>query len=265
MRPGQGGASWERLALAGLGLVLLAGCGASRAHLEKALLTDHNPAAHARDIEAYYPVHCPDVLDIQVAGRPSCCGSRRVGADGRITLADGATLRVDGLAPPAVGRAVARWAEVPAEKVSVHVAEHNSQFLYLFGEVSGLQRAIPYRGPETVLDLLQRAGGLTPGAAPADVRVVRGHIADGKPPEVFHVDLRAILLKRDQQTNIRLEPFDQVHVGQTHTSSFRCCVPPWLRPVYERVCGIKRTAAPQATSAEPRATAPSAVRSEEVR
>jgi protein involved in polysaccharide export with SLBB domain len=244
MRPGQGGASWGRLGLAGLGLVLLAGCGTGRAHLEKALLADHNPAAHARDIEAHYAVHCPDVLDVQVPGRPKCCGSRAVGADGRILLGDGTALRVDGLTPPEASRAVARWAGVAAEEVSVHVKEHRSQFLYLFGEVSGLQRAVPYRGPETVLDLLQRAGGLTTGAAPTDVRVVRGHVADGKPPEVFHVDLRAILLQRDQQTNLRLEPFDQVHVGETRTASLSCCVPPWLRPVYERLCGIRRAAPP---------------------
>jgi protein involved in polysaccharide export with SLBB domain len=124
--------------------------------------------------------------------------------------------------------------------VRVRVAEFNSQQLYLFGEVAGLQRAVAYQGPETVLDLLQRVGGITPGASLGDIEVVRTHVADGKAPEVFHVDLAAIVLKHDQHSNPRLEPFDQVYVGQSRRSSLTCSLPPWVRPVYKRVCGMSR-------------------------
>jgi protein involved in polysaccharide export with SLBB domain len=122
----------------------------------------------------------------------------------------------------------------------VRVAGYNSRQIYLLGEVPGLPRSVPYRGPETVLDLLQRAGGVTPGAALDDIRVVRSHVADGRPPEVFQVDLHAILVKHDQQTNITLEPFDQVHVGERRSAQLRCCIPPWLRPLYCRACGVQR-------------------------
>ena len=45
-----------------------------------------------------------------------------------------------------------------------------------------------------MLDLLQRVGGIAPGAAPQDVYVVRSHLGEGR-PEVFHVDLDAIVLR----------------------------------------------------------------------
>jgi protein involved in polysaccharide export with SLBB domain len=124
--------------------------------------------------------------------------------------------------------------------VRVRVAEFNSQQLYLFGEVTGLQRAVPYRGAETVLDLLQRVGGITPGASLGDIEVVRTHVADGKAPEVFYVDLAAIVLKHDQHSNLRLEPFDQIYVGESRRSRLTCSLPPWLRPLYKTVCGMNR-------------------------
>jgi protein involved in polysaccharide export with SLBB domain len=111
------------------------------------------------------------------------------------------------------------------------------------GQVVGLHRAVPYQGPETVLELLQRVGGVTPGAAPDDVYVVRSRLAEGRPPEVFRVNLRAVVLYHDARTNVRLEPFDQVFVGETRESCLKKCVPPVLRPVYDLVCGIRRPSA----------------------
>jgi hypothetical protein len=54
-------------------------------------------------------------------------------------------------------------------------------------------------------------------------------VADGRPPEVFHVDLAAILRRHDQSTNVRLEPFDEVYVGQTRRGCVAACLPPWMR------------------------------------
>jgi protein involved in polysaccharide export with SLBB domain len=220
-------------------LGLLAGCAAGRSQLEQALLADRHPAAHSADLAVHYAVRCPDVLVVRAAGRPEWSGQRRVGPDGRIALDDAVSVRVDGLAAPEVARCLAELAGLPLEAVAVRVAEFNSRQLFLFGEVSGQERAVPYRGPETVLDLLQRVGGITPGAAPGDIQVIRPHVADGKRPEIFHVDLAAILLQHDQQTNLLLEPFDQVYVGQTRKSSIACCLPPWLQPVFKAVCGMR--------------------------
>ena len=222
-----------------LAVALAAGCSGTRG-LHQTLLADRNPAAHARDLDAHYHVHHPDVLALHVEGRPDCSGPRPVGLDGRIHLAGPAHLVVDGQSAPAIARDVARRLRLPPSAVRVEVQEYGSQFLYLFGEVGDRHHVVPYRGPETVLDLLQRIGGAAPGAALGDVRVVRAHVADGKPPEVFHVDLDAILRARDLQTNVRLEPFDRIHVGQTRTSQMACHAPPWLR----WLCGKEGQAGP---------------------
>lgn len=218
--------SWWGRAAAGPVLVLLAGCAG---RLDRALLADHNPAAHSANPETAYCVHCPDVLDVSA---PGWSGHQAVGPDGRVRTAGGA-VRVDGETPAEAARSIADRLGVDPDAVRVRVAEFNSQRVYVHGEVAGLQRAVPYQGPETVLDLLQRVGGLSRGAATGDIQVVRAHVADGRPPEVFRVDLEAILRRGDQATNVRLEPFDQVYVGQTRRKCLACCLPPWLR----KVCG----------------------------
>src|SRR5262249_16207560 len=95
---------------------------------------------------------------------------------------------------------------------------------------------------ESLLDLLQRAGGLDPGAAANEIQVVRANVADGTPPEVFQVDLNAILHKKVQETNIRLEPFDQIYIGQARHPRLRPCFPCWFRPLYDALCGVQRPA-----------------------
>jgi protein involved in polysaccharide export with SLBB domain len=245
MRPRIGRSGGRRWLLGPL-LALAAGCTAGRPALEQALLADRKPATVAGEAVRHYRVHCPDVLEVEVRGDPASSGRRTVGPDGRIEVG-GVRLRVDDQTAAEAVAAVAAQIGVPPESVSVRVAEFNSQQLYLFGEVTGLQRALPYRGPETVLDLLQRAGGITPGASPHDVQVVRAHIAEGKTPEIFHVDLEAIVLKKDRRGNVTLEPFDRVYVGQSQRSRLGPCVPPWLRPLYDCLCGMRRHGGDAAT------------------
>ena len=219
-------------------LGLSAGCAADGPRLEQALLADGDPAALGADRDARYIVHCPDLLELEAAGRPESGGEREVGADGRIPAPDGGRLHADGLTTAEIGQAAAARLGLPPDQVQVRVVGYNSQQIYLFGDAACRERSVPYQGPETVVDLLRRVGGVGPGAAVGDVQVVRSHVADGTSPELFHVDLEAILLHDDPRTNVRLEPFDEVYVGELRRSSLKSCVPPWLRPLYERVCGI---------------------------
>src|SRR5262249_54403793 len=138
-----------------------------------------------------------------------------------------------------------------ASAVRVRVAEYLSQQVYLVGEVAADRQVVAYRGPETVVELLQRVG-LGANANLSDVTVVRGHVADGKPPEGFTGDVNAILLKRDQQTNVRLEPSDHVYVGQRKPSKIAESLNPIVRPIYETVFGVKKseTTAGQSAAAE---------------
>lgn len=214
-----------------------AGCRTNphRAEVEKNLFNERAGQAHQRDIVERYLVACPDVLEIHVAGRDEFKGQRTVAPDGTLSLGQYGSVRVEGLTLPAVARAVAEPIGVRPEDVHVRVTEFASRHLILVGEVVGRQRRIPYQGQETVLDVLQRVGGITPGAEPTEIYVVRSHVGDLQRPEVFHVDLQSIVLEQDQSTNIRVRPYDQIYVGETRQARVEKCVPPWFRPAYQKL------------------------------
>lgn len=221
-------------------LLLPTGC-ANRPYLDRALMAERGSALRNEGVAGTYRPGCPDVLEFTVAGRPDLTGQREIGPDGRVELGPLGRVRIEGLPLEEIGPRVAQEGGLSPERVQVRVVDFRSQPVYLIGQVMGQQRAVPYMGPETVLDLLKRAGGITPGAAPESVYVVRSRVAEGGRPEVFHIDLRAVVSGRDAQTNIRVEPFDQVFVGESRRSSLERCLPPWLRPTYEALCGLRRT------------------------
>jgi protein involved in polysaccharide export with SLBB domain len=252
MKPGKGRSSWQALRakeclLALVSCALIAGCQNAAKHVDENLMANGDRGGRAA-IAGSYVIMCPDELEVSVPNHPEVAGPHAVGVDGRIDLMSLGQPRVEGETVVEIGRQVADLAGVPATQVRVEVAKYRAHCIYLFGEVNGSQRAVPYVGQETVLDLLRRTGGITQGAAPDEVYVVRTHVDDNQRPEVFHVDLTAIVLKHDDRTNVRLEPFDQVHVGATRRASLVKCMPPWLRPTYERICGwlpLPRHSAPQ--------------------
>jgi protein involved in polysaccharide export with SLBB domain len=221
-------------------LCLLAGCASTRPHVDQAVKADLGGPTRNRGVAEQYVIRCPDVLEIAVDGRTDPPARAAVGPDGRLDHDDLGRPRVEGQTAAEAAQTVAVGLGLPPAAVHVQVSEYNSQQVYLYGEVIGPRRTVPYQGPETFLDLLQRVGGVTPGAAEGDVHVIRSHVADGRDPEVFHIDLRAITVSKDEATNVRLQPFDQVYVGQTRRAVLERCMPPWLRPAYEAVCGMRR-------------------------
>lgn len=211
-------------------IFILAGCRCPRNAVCEALKSRPAPPSNGEAIAQGYRVGCPDILGLVVAGRTDLSGPRTVRANGCIDLGDGRGVRVEGLRPPEIEAELAALLGLERSAVEVRIDEFRSQHVYVFGQVAGQQRAVPYQGPETVVDLLHRAGGLTPGSAAAEVRVVRyaGLIQDD--PEVFPVNLRAILIDGDARSNITIQPFDQIYVPETKESRVGKCVPPALRP-----------------------------------
>jgi protein involved in polysaccharide export with SLBB domain len=197
------------------------------------------PAQQAQLVE-HYCIGCPDLLEVTAPSRPELNAKYRVAADGRIDLGKLGQLRVEGRTTSEAAARIAQLAGLAPNAVQLRVIGFYSQQIYLVGEVYGLQRSIPYEGPERVADLLQRAGGLAPGAALGEVRVIRSHIIDGHSPEIFQVDLQAILLKHDSRTNVVLQPFDEIHVGETAQSSLARSMPPLLLPFYESLFGLRQ-------------------------
>ena len=221
-----------------LGACLLLGCTATDPHLDRMLLSNAATESNSVNVAECYAVGCPDVIDVAVDGRPDLSGRETIGVDGRIDVGTLGRLRVSGQSLLELGRQFAQAAAVPADKVHVHLAEYRSQQVFLFGQVAGQRRVVPYQGPESVRELLQRVGGITPGAAPGDVYVIRSRVPDGQRPEVYHVDLHAIVLEHDPRTDIRVQPFDQIYVGQNRRSVFEKCFPPCLQPIYELFSGL---------------------------
>jgi protein involved in polysaccharide export with SLBB domain len=256
MKPGKGWSSWKKVrrrrdrtrwglshlvasaCVAFFSCFLSAGCtyeAQQRADVEKHLMSDRDVTTRNRGVADNYQVGCPDILAIEVAGRSILKTRQMVGVDGRVDLGDHGKPRVEGRTPVQIAELIAGQVGVAPGCVKVQVAEYRSQQLFLFGQVVGWQRSVAYRGQETVADLLQRVGAITPGAGPQDVYVVRAHIAEGDRPEVFHVDLQAIVVNHDQKTNLRLLPNDQVYVGETRQARVERIIPPWFRPLYQAI------------------------------
>ncbi|MBI3821538.1 MAG: polysaccharide biosynthesis/export family protein [Planctomycetes bacterium] len=238
MKTGERWSSWKtRAATLVLMLPLLPhvpGCVKDRLAVEKNLMAQQSERRNEGVAESYR-AGCPDVIELVVPSRPEFNGRYAIGADGRIDLGDYGNLRVEGRTPPEIARLLVQETGASTEGMQVRVVDFRSQHLLLFGEVIGWQGSVPYRGPETVLALLQRVGGITPGAEPKDVYVLRPHLGDFKRPEAFKVDLHAIVLKHDHRTNIRLAPFDQIYVGETRQAQVEKAMPPWLRSMYQTV------------------------------
>jgi len=208
------------------GLAAAGGCATCPERIQSALA---RPAMPRADVADRYAVACPDRLEVMVAGRPELSGVRPVEADGCIAVAQLGRVRVDGATAEEIAESLSQLLHLTPGTVRVGVAEHASRHVLVFGPGQGVQRAVPYIGPESVTDLLRRNGGLTPGTAFHAVHVVRPHVAAGRRPELFDVDLRAIVLKGDAATDVTLQPNDQVYLGETRGASVVKCLPPWLR------------------------------------
>jgi protein involved in polysaccharide export with SLBB domain len=231
-------------ACAGFLLIQSAGCTSQRPWVDRAIMAQPTPPAILDSTAAEYLVSCSDLLEIKVSGRPDLSSTQEIAGDGKVNAGNGERVRVEGLTTAAVSRRLAGVSRLGFDQVTVRVAEYHSQQIYLLGQAVGLQRSVPYQGPERVLELLQRVGGVTAGAAPDEVYVVRSRIAEGKQPEVYHVRLREILTKHDESTNIRLQPQDQIYVGETNRSALSRYLPPWLKPLFDSFWGMARPEKP---------------------
>jgi protein involved in polysaccharide export with SLBB domain len=225
--------------LAAIALTILAGC-ATTPKIDQAVRTEGGRPERSEGIANYYTVACPDQLDVIVAGHPDMTGRLAVDSSGCLVLGSGERVRVDGRTVAEIERQLAERAEVPPGGARVGVSQFRSQQIYLYGKGVGSQRSVPYQGPETVLDLLQRVGGVTEGAAPNDVFVIRSHFVENQEPEVFRVDLKSVVEHHDDKSNVRLRPYDQVYVGETRQSTLLKLLPPCLRPLYRACCGLNR-------------------------
>jgi polysaccharide biosynthesis/export protein len=219
---------------AGLLLALpAAGCAHDRELLREALLR----SAPAPSPVAEYPVACPDIIRVSVAGRPEVSGATEVQANGCVALGSLGGVRVAGMTSSDIEKEIAAAVGVAPHGVRVDVERCLSRQVYVFGEVNGQQRAVHYEGPERIVDLLRRTGGVTPESAPEEVRILRNPDLANPEAETIRVDLRAILLEGDDRTNVVVQPYDQIYVGESKGARVGRCLHPWLRPLCKWMSG----------------------------
>lgn len=216
-----------RILAFGVAGLLSSGCATCPAKITAAL---NRSAPASMDSTAHaYPLGCPDRILVWLPNRPDLSRELTIEPDGCIPLGKLGRVRVEGASPHDVAELIAKSLNVPNEQVKVTVVEHASKQLVIFGPGDGVQRVVAYVGPEKVTDLLRRTGGLSPGAAYRSVQVVRPHVASGKRPEVFPVDLDRIVMSNDAASDVTLQPNDQIYLGETSGASVAKCLPPWFR------------------------------------
>jgi protein involved in polysaccharide export with SLBB domain len=199
---------------------------------------DPKAAAEAPAPTAAYQVGCPDVLQITFVDHPDWDALAVVDVDGRLPLESPGNPRVDGLTLDQIRDDLAALAGCSPERVQVALAAPRSARVIVYGPLRGRARVVPYQGPEPVIDFLKRVGGLPPGSKLNQVYVVRPNVAAAARPQVFRVDVAAVLVDGDARTNVPLQPDDQVYVGETRQSCLLRLMPDWLGTVYRHMTGL---------------------------
>lgn len=209
--------------VAAVGNGVVAGCANTGPQIRSALKS--SPIAPSAETSAAYTLACPDAIDVIFANRPRLSGRYAIEADGAVAIAEIGRVVVAGATADEAEIRLAEAANEPRPTVRATVAEHNSRLIFLVGPGADEERAVAYRGAEPVVEFLRRTGGLVAQAQPNEVHVIRPHVAAGRRPEVFDVDLEAILIQNDPQTNVLLQPYDQVYVGATRRSTLARYLP----------------------------------------
>ena len=212
-------------------IVLLSGC-------FRAVRKDDDlpPPPIAIDPVQIYTLACPDVVEIGFASSPDdAARTSVVNSEGDLDLGSLGKVRIEGMTLTDARQAIAERAGCSANEVLLRVARYRSRKLFLYGEAAGAVRTIAYRGPETVVDFLRRTQAITSDSAWNEIHLVRSHLAEGAAPEVLRIDLDAILKRNDNRTNVRLQPLDEIYIGEKPASHLRRAIPGFLRPMYDTV------------------------------
>ena len=199
---------------------------------------DLRVAAETPAPDVAYRVGCPDVLEISFTDHPEWDMYASVDLDGRLPLGYPGNVRAEGRTLDDIRHELATLAGTEPDRIAVNLAAARSGRVYVHGPIRGRSRVVPYQGPEPVIDLLRRIGGLPPGSKLNQVYVVRPNVANGERPEVFRVDVAAVLIDNNHATNIPVRPSDEVYVGETRRSVISRMLPDWLGPAYRRVAGL---------------------------
>jgi polysaccharide export outer membrane protein len=164
-----------------------------------------------KDPNATYVVDPPDAIRIEFTNDPAMTREVALRSDGCVTLPLLEDVHVAGLTPMQIREKLEKmYAQYYTDpKLLVSVTGFNSKHVYVYGEVAGRRGSLAYTGKMTVSDVIGLVGGFTNRAAPDRVRVVR---RDPERPEVFRVDLKALIYEGDHMQEVSLAENDVVYV-----------------------------------------------------
>lgn len=169
------------------------------------------PTAISDSVATEYVVGPADLLDINVWKEPELSKSSiAVRPDGMISMPLIGAVKVSGMTPSQIqGMLAAKLHRfLSVAQVTVTVAEIKSKFVYITGEITK-PGVYPLVSPTDVLQLIIKAGGLTPFARSKSIVVLRA--ADGK-QQKFPVNYKKLLHGEYPEQNIFLLPGDTVVV-----------------------------------------------------
>jgi protein involved in polysaccharide export with SLBB domain len=179
------------------------------------------------------------VVEVSFANLPHWDAIASVDVDGELPLGPAGRVRIEGLSETAARDAVANATGVEQASVSLRVVDTRAARVFVCGPENGKQRPVPYRGPERALDFLWRVGAVKKGCSDLDdVYVVRSNVSNGGRPQVLRVDVAAVVIDGNAESNVVLQPSDQVYIGETRRSRFGRLVPDWLQPLYRKLVGL---------------------------
>lgn len=168
-----------------------------------------------------------------------------VAADGSLHVPGHESLRVDGLTASEIAEAIAsEWGE-PFRASQVTVTRCASQVIHLFGGDAGEPaRAVPYRGPETVEEFLDRIG-FRQRRRGYRVRVVRAGKSLEEPTQILATQTDRGHRERNASVRpIRLEPNDYVYLERdvgTPGALTKMTETPWYKKPAEWVRASRKT------------------------
>lgn len=159
--------------------------------------------------DEFYVIGAGDVLSINVWKEPSLTGPVKVRPDGFVTVPLVNEIQVVGLTTAQLRKMLEdKYKEFTVDPfVTIRLESIASSEVFLVGQVSK-PGALPLNGNETLLQILTRAGGLTPFADRSNIRVVR---RNGDKITEYIADYDGII-KGDLKQDILLRPGDRIIV-----------------------------------------------------
>ena len=164
------------------------------------------PAGGAPVSSTDYKVGPSDVLSIRVWGEPEFSGPVAVHQDGKFTLPLVGDLQAGGKTPVEIQEIIAAALKKLVVKplVTVTVQEVGSKKYYLVGQVAHAGE-YPLVVPTTILEAIDKSGGLTDFANTKHIYILRGN-------KRIPFNYKDVHKGKNMDQNILLEPGDHVYV-----------------------------------------------------